>query len=71
MTPKSINDLSHELMPIHGAQLLTCLRLGRFPLDLLINFNVRKLVDGVERVSNHASNLSAPSAVSAFQPPPA
>ena len=68
MSPKSINELSHELI---GAQLLTYLRLGKFPLGLLINFNVRKLVDGVERVSNDAPNLSAPSAPSAFQNPSA
>jgi GxxExxY protein len=48
-----------KLIPIHGAQLLTYLRLGKFPLGLLINFNVRKLVEGVERVSNDAPNLSA------------
>jgi GxxExxY protein len=56
-----------KLLPIHSAQLLTYLRLGKFPLGLLINFNVGKLVDGIERVSNHAPNLSAISASSAFQ----
>lgn len=60
-----------RLLPIHGAQLLTYLRLGKFPLGLLINFNVRKLVDGVERVSNDAPNLSANFATSAFKTPPA
>ncbi len=58
-----------KLLPIHGAQLLTYLRLGKFPLGLLINFNVRRLVDGIERVSNDAPNLSASSAPSAFQNP--
>lgn len=58
-----------KLMPIHGAQLLTYLRLGRLPLGLLINFNVSRLVDGIERVSNNAPDLSAPSATSAFQNP--
>jgi GxxExxY protein len=33
-----------KLIPIHGAQLLTYLRLGKFPLGLLIIFNVRKIV---------------------------
>jgi len=56
-----------RLLPIHAAQLLTYLRLGRWPLGLLVNFNVRKLVDGIERVSNDAPDLSASSAVSAFQ----
>lgn len=54
---------AEKLLPIHSAQLLTYLRLGNFSLGLLINFNVQKLVDGVERVSNHAPNLSADAAV--------
>jgi len=58
-----------QLLPIHGAQLLTYLRLGKFPLALLINFNVAKLVDGVERVSNRAPDLSASSAASALKSP--
>ena len=56
-----------KLQPIHAAQLLTYLRLGKYPLGLLINFNVGKLVEGIERVSNNAPNLSVPSASSAFQ----
>ncbi len=55
-----------KVLQIHGTQLLTYLRLGRFPLGLLINFNVGKLVEGVERVSNAAPNLSA---LSAFHNP--
>jgi GxxExxY protein len=60
---------AEKILPLHGTQLLTYLRLGRFPLGLLINFNVRKLTEGLERVSNHAPDLSAPSAGSAFQTP--
>lgn len=56
-----------KLLPIHSAQLLTYLRLGNHPLGLLINFNVQKLVDGLERVSNNAPNLSASSAISALK----
>ncbi|MBM3852626.1 MAG: GxxExxY protein [Verrucomicrobia bacterium] len=56
-----------KILPLYSTQLLTYLRLGRFPLGLLINFNVGRLIDGVERVSNNAPNLSAPSASSAFQ----
>ena len=52
-----------KLLPVHAVQLLTYLRLGNFFLGLLINFNVRKLVDGIERVSNSAPNLSADSAL--------
>ena len=58
-----------KLMPIHSAQLMTYLRLGKYRLGLLMNFNVLKLVDGIERISNNAPNLSAPSASSAFQNP--
>jgi len=57
-------------LPIHGAQLPTYLRLGKFSLGLLIHFNGRKLVDGIERVSHDAPNLSATFAPSAFQNPP-
>ena len=56
-----------KLIPLHGAQLITYLRLGKYPLGLLINFNVLKLVDGIERVSNNAPNLSASSAPSALK----
>lgn len=56
-----------KLIPLHSAQLLTYLRLGQYPLGLLMNFNVLKLVDGIERVSNNAPNLSASSAPSAFK----
>jgi GxxExxY protein len=56
-----------KILPIHSAQLLTYLRLGNYQLGLLINFHVAKLVDGIERVSNNAPNLSAASASSAFK----
>lgn len=36
-------------LPIHEAQLLTYLRLGRFPLGLLLNFEVAVLKDGIRR----------------------
>ena len=55
-----------KLLPIYSAQLLTYLRLARLSLGLLINFNVYKLIDGIERVSNNAPNLSASSASSAL-----
>ncbi len=42
----------HELHPIHEAQLLSYLKLGNKKLGLLINFNVRKLIDGVKRMIN-------------------
>jgi GxxExxY protein len=38
------------LLPIHKAQLISCLRGRRLPLGLLINFNVRVLRDGIQRI---------------------
>ncbi len=38
-----------KLAPIHEAQLLTYLRLSGYPVGLLINFNVIRLIDGVVR----------------------
>jgi GxxExxY protein len=40
---------AESFMPIHEAQLVTYLRLGSFPVGLLINFNVRRLKDGIMR----------------------
>jgi GxxExxY protein len=37
------------LTSLHEAQLLTYMRMARAPKGLLINFNVRRLVDGVRR----------------------
>ena len=37
------------LLPIHQAQILTYMRLGNFPIGLLINFNVTKLQTGIKR----------------------
>lgn len=39
-----------QLHPIHEAQLLSYLKLSGCPVGLLINFNVRRLVDGVKRL---------------------
>lgn len=38
-----------EVHSIHEAQLLSYLRLAKLPVGLLINFNVRVLMDGVKR----------------------
>jgi GxxExxY protein len=38
------------LLPIHKAQTITYLKVLHQPLALLINFNVRMLIDGVKRV---------------------
>ena len=41
-----------ELLPVHLAQVITHLKLGRFPLGLLINFNAPRLRQGIRRVIN-------------------
>lgn len=39
-----------RLLPVHEAQLLTYLRLSRWPVGLLINFNVPTLRQGLKRI---------------------
>ncbi len=41
---------AEQLLPIHEAQLLTYLRLGRFRLGYLLNFNVKAMKDGIRRM---------------------
>jgi GxxExxY protein len=41
-----------QLLPIHTAQVITYLRLKRFPLGLLVNFNEILIKDGIHRVLN-------------------
>lgn len=41
-----------ELVPLHMAQLLTYLRLTQHRLGLLMNFNVRRMKDGIQRIAN-------------------
>jgi GxxExxY protein len=40
------------LLPIHIAQVLTYLRLGRYRIGYLLNFNVAHMRDGIRRVIN-------------------
>ena len=40
------------VQPVHGAQLLTYLRMGDFRLGLLLNFNVIRMRDGIKRIVN-------------------
>ena len=42
------------LTDVHTAQILTYMRLGEFPLGLLINFNVSLLKSGIKRYVNSA-----------------
>jgi GxxExxY protein len=43
---------------VHTAQILTYLRLGNYPLGLLINFNVKILREGIKRFSNFSLSES-------------
>jgi GxxExxY protein len=59
-----------QLLPIHGAQLLSYLRLSRLQVGLLINFNVSILKNGVRRIVNSypdSSHPLRPSAASALK----
>lgn len=35
---------------VHNAQLLTYLKLGNYPLGLLLNFHVSRMKDGIKRL---------------------
>jgi GxxExxY protein len=48
-----------ELHPVHSAQLLSYLRLANKPLGLLINFNVIRIRDGIERIINPSRPIEA------------
>lgn len=39
-----------KMLPIHEAQILTYMKLGNFPLGLLLNFNERLLKNGIKRM---------------------
>jgi len=47
------------LNDVHLAQTLTYLKLGKFNLGLLMNFNVTHLRNGIKRVVNNYSDTSA------------
>lgn len=51
---KVVNEIKsvEELNDIHLAQTLTYLKLGKYKLGLLINFNVLLLKHGIKRVVN-------------------
>src|SRR5215813_9153324 len=48
-----------ELLKIHEAQLLTYLKLGGWPIGLLINFNVPVLKKGIKRLVHNFEQSSA------------
>jgi GxxExxY protein len=41
-----------SVLPVHEAQLMTYLRLGKYPLGLLINYRVKLLRQGIKRFIN-------------------
>jgi GxxExxY protein len=41
-----------KLMPVHTAQLLSYLKLGKYKLGFLLNFNVAHMKDGIKRMVN-------------------
>jgi len=46
-----------QLLPVHTAQVITYLRLEKFPLGLLINFNEVLIKHGIHRVLNVPRSL--------------
>jgi GxxExxY protein len=47
-----------SILPIHEAQLLTYLKHSQLRVGLLINFNVRRLMDGVRRFIRPTSHVA-------------
>jgi len=50
-----------HLLPLHESQVLTYLRHTRLEVGLLINFNVRRLMNGVRRFAHSRSGPPSPS----------
>ena len=46
-----------EILPIHKAQLLSCMKLLDGPVGLLINFHEMKVTEGVSRLILSGANL--------------
>jgi GxxExxY protein len=60
-----------RLVPVHGKQLLTYLRLAKQPLGLLMNFGGETFKEGVRRVANNYSFAPSRLSVNPFSPPSA
>ncbi len=48
-----------NMLPVHGKQLLTYLRLLNLPLGLLINFGSATFKDGIKRIVNNHSDFAS------------
>ena len=48
-----------SLLPVHEAQLLSYLKLGDFHLGFLLNFNVRRMKEGIRRMLNGYTALAS------------
>ena len=41
-----------KIKPVHASQVLSYMRLGRFPAGLLLNFHVHRMEDGIKRFTD-------------------
>jgi len=46
--PKIILTLKTSVLPIHQAQILTYMKLGEIKVGFIIDFNVKKLTQGIK-----------------------
>lgn len=44
------NKAVEQILPIHQAKLLTCLKLSGCPLGFLLNWKVKRIKDGIQRM---------------------
>lgn len=63
------NKAVESLLPVHQAQLMTYLKLSERKIGFLLNWNVKRMKDGIRRV---VYNLTTPSPYPSgkFPPPP-
>ncbi len=57
------NKMVDAVLPIHEAQLLTYLKLKKYQMGFLINWNVKLIKNGIKRYVNHYAdkkNVSGP-----------
>ncbi len=48
-----------NLLPVHGKQVLTYLRLLKMPLGLLINYGAPTFKEGIKRIVNHHTSFAS------------